>query len=195
MTRENKEQSGRGTNRTPESGGKKPVYRVVDTLVRIHGDKPREYATRRRARTVADEMNQEYGAHRYDVVKVTPPACKDCHAMTADACICDPLNYDDKPSPESSRISAAIVGKAITPEASAEATATPAQPRCKWVVAFEVSDNWVYDQFTLSQDDVDTMIQNRLPYAYSSELTATIVQEPTEADITAAMARHEKASR
>lgn len=47
-------------------------YRVVDTLARIHGDKAQEYATRSRARAKADELNAEYGAHRYDVVRTTP---------------------------------------------------------------------------------------------------------------------------
>ena len=63
--------------------------------------------------------------------------------------------------------------------------------KCQWTVTFSVSDNWIADQFDLTQECVDAMIQNRLPYARPDEVTAEIRRAPDAIDIRDAIARHD----
>lgn len=70
-------------------------------------------------------------------------------------------------------------------------TKTP--QRCQWTVVFEVSDNWIADQFDLTQECVDKMIQDRLPYARPDEVTARITRTPDAFDFEVAIKRHDKA--
>ena len=44
----------------------------------------------------------------------------------------------------------------------------------KWVVEFEVTENWVEDGFNITENRANDMIANALPYAYSSEYKATV---------------------
>jgi hypothetical protein len=64
--------------------------------------------------------------------------------------------------------------------------------KCQWTVTFSVSDNWIADQFALTQECVDEMIQRRLPYAFPNEVTAEIKRAPDSIDIAEAIARYEK---
>lgn len=48
----------------------------------------------------------------------------------------------------------------------------------KWVVQFEVTENWVEDGFDISETRALNMLANALPYAYGSELSAKIVKAP-----------------
>ena len=50
----------------------------------------------------------------------------------------------------------------------------------KWVVQFEVTENWVEDGFDISETRALNMLANALPYAYGSELSAKIVKSPDE---------------
>jgi hypothetical protein len=49
----------------------------------------------------------------------------------------------------------------------------------KWVVEFEVTENWVEDGFNLTEDRANDMIANALPYAYGSEYKATVIKSPS----------------
>lgn len=49
----------------------------------------------------------------------------------------------------------------------------------KWTVEIEVHRTWVEDGFDLSSDDeVHSMIANRLPHAYSSEIRGKVIEAP-----------------
>ena len=48
----------------------------------------------------------------------------------------------------------------------------------KWVVEFEVTENWVEDGFNITEDRANDMIANALPYAYGSEYKATVLKSP-----------------
>ena len=50
----------------------------------------------------------------------------------------------------------------------------------KWVVQFEVTENWVEDGFTISEKRALNMLANALPYAYGSELEVKIIKAPDE---------------
>lgn len=52
--------------------------------------------------------------------------------------------------------------------------------RFKWVVEFEVSETWVSDGFTGTQEDFQEMLENRLDYAYFTELKAKVIKKPTD---------------
>ena len=48
----------------------------------------------------------------------------------------------------------------------------------KWVVEFEVTEDWVADGFDISQDRATDMMANALPYASGAEFKATVVKAP-----------------
>jgi hypothetical protein len=48
----------------------------------------------------------------------------------------------------------------------------------KWVVQFEVTENWVEDGFDISEKRALNMLAEALPYAYGYELSAKIVKSP-----------------
>jgi len=48
----------------------------------------------------------------------------------------------------------------------------------KWVVEFEVTENWVENGFNITEDRANDMIANALPYAYGSEYKATVLKSP-----------------
>jgi hypothetical protein len=48
----------------------------------------------------------------------------------------------------------------------------------KWVVEFEVTETWVEDGFNIDEDRAQDMLANALPYAYGSELKATVIKAP-----------------
>ena len=48
----------------------------------------------------------------------------------------------------------------------------------KWVVEFEVTENWVEDGFNIDQDRATDIIANALPFAHGSELKATVLKAP-----------------
>jgi len=64
--------------------------------------------------------------------------------------------------------------------------------KCRWTVQFSVSDNWIADGFELTQEDVERMIQERIPYAYPHEVTAEIRRAPDAIDLAEAEARYVK---
>ena len=49
----------------------------------------------------------------------------------------------------------------------------------KWVVEFEVTENWVEDGFNITECEARYMITKALPYAYSSEYKATVIKSPS----------------
>lgn len=48
----------------------------------------------------------------------------------------------------------------------------------KWVVEFEVTENWVEDGFDIDQERATDIIGNALPHAYGSEYKATVLKAP-----------------
>ena len=50
----------------------------------------------------------------------------------------------------------------------------------KWVVEFEVTENWVEDGFNMSEKRALNMLSNALPYAYESELSAKVIKSPSQ---------------
>ena len=48
----------------------------------------------------------------------------------------------------------------------------------KWVVEFEVAENWVEDGFEITQERATEMIENVLPFANSFEFKATVLKAP-----------------
>jgi hypothetical protein len=48
----------------------------------------------------------------------------------------------------------------------------------KWVVEFEVTENWVEDGFDIDEDRAQDMLANALPYAYGYELKAKVIKAP-----------------
>jgi hypothetical protein len=48
----------------------------------------------------------------------------------------------------------------------------------KWVVEFEVTQNWVEDGFNITEDRANDMLANALPYAYGSEYKVKIIKSP-----------------
>ena len=48
----------------------------------------------------------------------------------------------------------------------------------KWVVEFEVSEDWIADGFNLDQNRATDMIATALPFANSTEFKATILKAP-----------------
>ena len=48
----------------------------------------------------------------------------------------------------------------------------------KWVVEFEVTQNWVEDGFEIDSDRAKDMLANALPFAYGSELKAKVIESP-----------------
>ena len=53
----------------------------------------------------------------------------------------------------------------------------------KWVVEFEVSDNWVADGFEMTDEVAQEMLQSRLGYAYETELRAKVIRKPVASAI------------
>jgi hypothetical protein len=53
----------------------------------------------------------------------------------------------------------------------------------KWVVEFEVTENWVADGFNIDQRRAFNMIEGVLPYASGMEIKATVKKSPSEAAI------------
>ena len=50
----------------------------------------------------------------------------------------------------------------------------------KWVVQFEVSENWIEDGFNLTDKSALKMLEEFLPYAYSHELNAKVIKSPKQ---------------
>jgi len=48
----------------------------------------------------------------------------------------------------------------------------------KWVVEFEVTENWVADGFEVDQRRAFNMIESVLPYASGLEIKATVKKAP-----------------
>lgn len=48
----------------------------------------------------------------------------------------------------------------------------------KWVVEFEVSENWVADGFEMTAERAKDMIESALPYSYPHETAVKIVAAP-----------------
>ena len=48
----------------------------------------------------------------------------------------------------------------------------------KWVVEFEVTENWVEDGFNIDQDRANDIIANALPFANGAEFKATVLKAP-----------------
>jgi hypothetical protein len=55
--------------------------------------------------------------------------------------------------------------------------------RFKWVVEFEVTENWVADGFEIDQRRAFNMIESVLPHATVMEIKATVKKSPSEAVI------------
>jgi hypothetical protein len=62
----------------------------------------------------------------------------------------------------------------------------------KWIVEFEVSNNWVADQFDLVDEQVQEMLAARLPYAFECEIKARVIKRPSKLAMDRACARHDK---
>jgi hypothetical protein len=50
--------------------------------------------------------------------------------------------------------------------------------RFKWVVEFEVTENWVADGFNIDQRRAFNMIESALPFASGAEFKATVIKAP-----------------
>jgi len=50
----------------------------------------------------------------------------------------------------------------------------------KWVVQFEVTENWVEDGFNLTEEEARNMIGNALPFANGAEYKATVIKSPSQ---------------
>jgi len=48
----------------------------------------------------------------------------------------------------------------------------------KWVVEFEVTENWVMDGFNITDNKATGMLENALPFANGAEFKATIIKSP-----------------
>lgn len=48
----------------------------------------------------------------------------------------------------------------------------------KWVVEFEVTQNWVEDGFEIDANRAIDMLANALPFAYGNELNAKVIKAP-----------------
>jgi len=48
----------------------------------------------------------------------------------------------------------------------------------KWVVEFEVTENWVEDGFNITNQKAVGMIENVLPFASGAEFKATVIKSP-----------------
>ena len=48
----------------------------------------------------------------------------------------------------------------------------------KWIVEFEVTEDWVADGFDINQNRATDMMANALPYASGAEFKATVVKAP-----------------
>lgn len=48
----------------------------------------------------------------------------------------------------------------------------------KWVVQFEVTENWVEDGFNVTEASALNMLSKALPYAYGYELSAKVIKSP-----------------
>jgi hypothetical protein len=55
--------------------------------------------------------------------------------------------------------------------------------RFKWTVEIEVDETWVMGGFNLTEAKVVDMLQNTLPFAYSTEVGARIIKAPTKQEI------------
>lgn len=56
----------------------------------------------------------------------------------------------------------------------------PPKPRFfKWIVEFEISDNWIADGFDLGDGRAKDIIENALPFAYGHETKAKVLQAPS----------------
>lgn len=58
------------------------------------------------------------------------------------------------------------------------------QPKMyKWTVEFQVSENWIADQFNLTQERAQEMIEGLLPYANDGEVVAIVKKSPSVASM------------
>jgi hypothetical protein len=48
----------------------------------------------------------------------------------------------------------------------------------KWVVEFEVTENWVEDGFNIDENRAQDMLVNALPHAYGYELKTKVLKAP-----------------
>jgi hypothetical protein len=50
--------------------------------------------------------------------------------------------------------------------------------KIKWVVEFEVTENWVANGFNIDQRRAFNMIESALPFASGAEFKATVIKAP-----------------
>jgi hypothetical protein len=48
----------------------------------------------------------------------------------------------------------------------------------KWVVEFEVTENWIADGFNITDQKVTGMIEQALPFASGAEFSAKVIKAP-----------------
>ena len=48
----------------------------------------------------------------------------------------------------------------------------------KWVVEFEVTENWVEDGFNITDRKAMSMMEEALPFASGAEFSAKVIQAP-----------------
>lgn len=53
----------------------------------------------------------------------------------------------------------------------------------KWVIEFEVSEEWIADGFEITETRANCMISAALPFATSSEFSAKIISKPSKSVI------------
>lgn len=53
----------------------------------------------------------------------------------------------------------------------------------KWIVEFTVDETWVQDGFDLDDERAKEMIEENIPYSYSSETTAKVIAAPSRLEI------------
>jgi hypothetical protein len=50
--------------------------------------------------------------------------------------------------------------------------------KLEWVVRISVDPKWIEDGFNLTDERARDMLESYLPYAYSSELSAKVLERP-----------------
>jgi len=48
----------------------------------------------------------------------------------------------------------------------------------KWVVEFEITENWVMDGFNITDNKATGMLENALPFASGAEFKAKVIKTP-----------------
>jgi hypothetical protein len=50
--------------------------------------------------------------------------------------------------------------------------------KLEWVIRISVAEKWIEDGFNLTDEKAKDMLASYLPYAYSSELGAKVLEKP-----------------